>query len=623
MKYIITISVGLFFSVVSSARYQRQDEASHKYNFINQYFKVKKDGSFKLIEEREIEILNETGRKDFGFQKLNYAPNTDSLKLLEAYTVTNGKKIKVSSELIEDKPIASQITGFDLTNQVAITFPDVKVGSKIYLKYSFEKKIPTLKNVFSNSEFFGWKENIQKQNLYFESEMELFYYLNDPDQDLQLEGKKENNLYYLNLALVKPSFFNPIEEKDPYMQRTTTPYIEVSSEKKWSYSMLEPVIIQNELILAEELPEKMSKIVIEAKKLSGFLDRVNYLIKEIQESIRYFGDWRPIKGALIPRNLELIMETGFGDCKDYSALLTVMLRKLGYDSHIAWVYRAYPYIPYDIHMPSLSSYNHAITFVSYENKEYWFDPTNNMVFTQEPLSDISNRNAVILAKDESIFKFIPKNDPNKNSDKTSITYSQWKKDEVSVNVTIEVRGIPASHWAGSELSSSKSAIENDLLEWVTNSVRNTSERHFEPFDLTSRITRDYKFQFSFKEKNSFLKSNYGKAFTLWQNKGLKLIGEETENRETDLFLRSPRVTIYKFKFEKAFAKNFKSLECKINSNWIDISREAKNPKSGLEIEDMITLKKSYIYRNEFESAEFKKVKSKIRECLLGKVVVLQ
>lgn len=622
MNHFIFSLICIFFSNPLFARFQGSDEASHKYSSINQYYKVKKDGTYKGVEEREVLILNETGRKDYGFIKLNYSPNTSDLKIIEAYTITDGKKNKVTSDMIEDKPIASQMTGFDNTNQVSITFPDVKIGSKIYLKYNFERNIPSLKEFFSTNEFFGWKENIEKQNVFIESELELFTYIHDPNKVLTLETKKDKNLYYINATLTKPVFFNPIEEKDPYLQRTATPYIEFSSQKKWSYVMLQPIIEQNENVLSQELPEKLTKIIVAAEKINGFENRVNFLIKEIQEHIRYFGDWRPIKGALIPRDLKQIIETGFGDCKDYSALLTVMLRKLGYDSHIAWVYRAYPFIMYDINLPSLNSYNHAITYASYENKDYWFDATNNMVFTNAPLNDIANRDAVILAKNESIFKFIPAGDPQKNITKLSITYDNINSPEVNGHAILDFKGIPATEWTARELGQSKAAIENRLLEWVTSSVRNITERKFTAFDLTSRISTDYKFDFTYKEKNTFYKSNYGKAFILWENTAIKQIGEEIEKRETDLFLRYPKITEYHFKFNKAKTKNLKSLECKITSKWLDVIRKVYNPSSGLEVKDIITVKQSYISSKDYSSEELKKLKIKLQDCMLGKIIIL-
>lgn len=618
------MTIFLFFTLnsISWARYQNLEEASHRFIQIKQYFKVSKDGSYKGVEEQEIEILNEAGRKDFGSIKLSYSPNTGSIQVEKAYTLTNGKKQAVSQDFIEDKPVASNMAGFDDTNQVTITFPDVKVGSKIYLKYSFARKTPSLKNFFSMSQFFGWKAHIAQQNVYIESELDLHLYVHDSSKNLEIERKKEGNKNYLNIALNKPVYVYPVEEKDPYMPRIATSYVEISSAPKWSYEMLKPIIEQNEAILKQELPEKLQQIAASAEKIQDFKKRVNFLIQEIQDQIRYFGDWRTIKGALVPRDLETIIKTGFGDCKDYSALLVVLLRRLGYDAHIAWVYRGYPFIMYDIHLPALSSYNHAITYVEIDKKEYWFDATNNMVFTQEPLSDISNRDAVILAQNESIFKTIPDNNYKNNIIKINAEFDDIKSSEVSVKAQIDFKGLPASDWAGSELKQSKQSIQNDLLYWLTSTPQNVTQAKYEDFDLKSRITEDYTFKFSFKEKNKFLKSNYGLTFLFWENIAAKLIGNALENRVTDLYMRSPKTYIYQFKFNKMKAHNLKFLECQITSPWVDFSRKVKKLKTGIETLDIVEIKKAFIKHSEFSSKDLNKVKKQVQECMLDKALTL-
>lgn len=621
MKQLFYITL-FFITSTTFARLQKTEEASHRYINLKQYYKISKDGSYKGIEERELEILNEAGRKDYGFIKLHYTPNTGNVKVQEAYSLTNGIKQKVSADMIEDKSIASNGTGFDSTNQITINFPDVKVGSKIYLKYSFEKQTPSLKNFFSTSEFFGWRENIERQNIFIESDLDLKYYLHDPNKHIEVEQKKENSKSYLNISLTKPIFVYPVEEKEPYIPRIATPYIEISTEDNWNYKMLEPLILQNEEVLKQELPEKLKEIANQAKNIQGFQNQVNFLIKEIQDHIRYFGDWRTIKGALVPRDLSIITQTGFGDCKDYSAILTVLLRQLGYDAHIAWVYRGYPFIPYTIHLPSLSNYNHAITYVEKDNKEYWFDATNSMVFTQEPLSDISNRDAVILAKNENIFKFIPNNDYKSNLIKVSVDFDKIGTGEVHAKAQIDLKGLPASDWSGSELKQSKESIKNELLSWVSTAVKNVTENQFEDFDLKSRITTDYSFKFTFKERNKFFKSNYGPSFFLWENSAAKMIGEELEKRDTDLYLKSPKTYIYQFKFKNMKTKNLKFLECHIKSEWLNFNREIKSLKTGIETLDKIEVKKAFIRQSEFSSKEVQTLKKQLQDCMLNKIITL-
>ena len=81
----------LFFSSLAWSRLQKPEEASHRFSQISQYYRIDKRGQYKSISEFEVEILNETGRKEFGFYKFNYAPHLTKITQIEAYTKNENK----------------------------------------------------------------------------------------------------------------------------------------------------------------------------------------------------------------------------------------------------------------------------------------------------------------------------------------------------------------------------------------------------------------------------------------------------------------------------------------------------------------------------------------------------
>jgi len=54
-------------------------------------------------------------------------------------------------EMIEDKPLASVSYGFDEQRQTLISYPNVEIGSKIYLKYQRKEFKAPLDKFFSRS----------------------------------------------------------------------------------------------------------------------------------------------------------------------------------------------------------------------------------------------------------------------------------------------------------------------------------------------------------------------------------------------------------------------------------------------------------------------------------------
>ncbi|MCK6599147.1 MAG: DUF3857 domain-containing protein [Bdellovibrionaceae bacterium] len=622
-KKITVFMIILFLIFNSHGRLQEPSEASHEFTLSNFYFKISKDATYKYIEEREFKILNESGRRDYGMIKINYSPNTTKIKVLEAYSITDEVKTNVPDSMIEDKAIASSGYGFDENFQLTINFPNVKVGSKLYYKISVDKHTLPLKNFFSYLEVFGLKENLKKQNIFLESEIELNHFIHDPNGYLELENKKEKGKYYINIFLKRPIFFNPIEEKEPYIAKTSLPHIEISTAKDWSFDLLKPIIDQNEAVINQKIPNKFALALEQAKRATRFHDQVNILMNEIQNQVRYFGDWRTIKGGIIPRDLETIVSSGFGDCKDFSALLASLLRELGYKANIAWVYRANPYIEFPTQFPSLSTQNHAITHVELENKDYWFDATNSFVFTLSPPPDIANREAIVLRMNNPLKLHIPESKPEQNLIHVLLNFDKVEKFQAKGKAMIELKGLPSIEWTGSELNQSKKEIENRLLEWISSSSRNVNESLFQPFNLQSRIAEDYKFEFTFNVKNAFYKTNQGMAYLLWENYSLKLIGEELEQRTTDLFLRYPRQTIYHLKFNGKKAINPKAIECHFSSEWVDFNRSIKTNTKLTEVIDQIIIKKAYISNSDFLDKKIKKLKDDIQNCLINKALLFQ
>ena len=75
----------------------------------------------------------------------------------------------------------------------------------------------------------------------------------------------------------------------------------------------------------------------------------------------------------MPRSIEEVLRTRFGDCKDQSALVVALLREMGLEARFALVNdRSEMTVPY---LPS-PRFTHVIVQArSGEGRTYWVDPT--------------------------------------------------------------------------------------------------------------------------------------------------------------------------------------------------------------------------------------------------------
>lgn len=110
-----------------------------------------------------------------------YEGVSSDITLIEAKTINNGKESPVTKDRIEDKTLASIGHGFDEQRQILISYPNIGIGSKIYLKYKHTVKAPALAGVFSNLLYFGTGSYWQAAKISVKSELPLHIMVNDPD----------------------------------------------------------------------------------------------------------------------------------------------------------------------------------------------------------------------------------------------------------------------------------------------------------------------------------------------------------------------------------------------------------------------------------------------------------
>ena len=124
----------------------------------------------------------------------------------------------------------------------------------------------------------------------------------------------------------------------------------------------------------DELPEELVTICAEIRAASKSPEQeiVNTL-RWVQRNVRYLGSFID-EHTHAPYALREILRRRFGDCKDKGVLTVAMLRHLGFDAAPALVNtsRRKSITQY---LPGHYCFNHLIVHLSYENEDYFLDPT--------------------------------------------------------------------------------------------------------------------------------------------------------------------------------------------------------------------------------------------------------
>ena len=610
----------LLCSMSSSARFAKHSEASAevKYNIV---LDVEKDGKTTEIFEKYTKILNEKGREKYGSTLLFFTKESSDLEIIEAKVVTNGVTYKVSKENIEIKPLASSPEGFDQSYQVLISFPNITIGSQTYLKWRTRKHEPEVLNHFFTKIRLG-QDYTKDFNLTINSKIPgIKYKLNDPKNIVKLNFKKKGNKEILKMRITKPVFHNIINEPAsidiPSAQRTS---LEISTLTDFS-ELGNYFAPKYEKILESRVPAAFKDILAKAKKIENVYDQINFITSSLNKEIRYMGDWRSVKGKFFPRELDEIVKTGYGDCKDFSIITTKFLRELGYEAYPALVHRgvAFSEIVNEITLPTTDKFNHAIVAVENVNgKTLWIDPTNFVSMAQKIFPDISARNALILNSSPKL-DYIPAIS-SKSSQILIDNTVKINQDSINRALNLTLKGEKALNYTAMQLYTSQEAIK-DMFITMLNGDKPNKYKVSLP-DLSSRIVKDITLKAEYQTDKHLINTNYGKGLSIYFSPDwVGNFVRADESYEGVVFLSEPEALYRKIRIKNYPAKSLELLNYNIKNNWFIATRECIHDGEDVVINEKIELLDSFINPDDIKTKQFKDAKNFIKQNFSNAVII--
>jgi len=459
----------------------------------SQKIHVRADGKFTADVDETYQIQNEEGRARFGTWSQSYNATTTKFKLFGAETIIGSERIPVAEGMIEDKPVAGDVTGFDQNNQVKISFPKAEIGAKLHIKYAVKVKQVPFPGQYAARFTFGQAYLEEGSVLEIDSKIPLTVHVHDLNQKLKVEKvESHGGVTHLRVTLKAPIYEAAMNEPDSYpLSPAEVTSVEVSSAA--GYNVFAQAVIQDyERVLRAPLPPLYAKILKDAAAVKGSpTDVINAVTTGLIDEIRYMGDWRTVKGEFVPRPLAEVATTKFGDCKDFAAGTVAILRHLGFKAYPAWIYRGD--LPNQMPTLPIPFSNHAIAYVVTPQGPLWVDATNTASFAQGTFDDILNRAALVLDPARPRLEHTPAGKPD-DARYNSVAHMSLQGDYgVHVEDQTSFIGAAAAPITGAELVQSKATID-----WaVTRALAATHRiRHSEvgPYNLTSRIVKDATFQ---------------------------------------------------------------------------------------------------------------------------------
>ncbi len=612
-NFTLLLGLGIYCSWLpqAQARWATPDDAEWATEDYNLDITVHKDGTYKTTTESLNAILRD-GARSMSNYRLSYNSRASKFKVVEAATINAGVTVPVESEFIEDKPQASRMNGFDQMNLVVIAFPKVAIGSLLHVKYTEEHKEVPFPNHYSARFEFGHNWYVKKYGLHLRSELPLQLEKNDPQNKLEIvQSKNSDGEYELSVKLKSPLYTHAIDEPWPSTNKKDLTWVVVSSSKSYA-EMADSLAEKYEEVLNADLPPAYQKIFEAAKAGKTMVERLNIITAALNTEVRYMGDWRPIAGGHVPRTLELVAKTKFGDCKDFASGTVAILRKLGVTANVAWVERSSQASP----LPPLAytgAFNHAIVWAKAESREWWIDPTNFASFAQGIFTDIIDRQALVVAVKASHLGTIPTGLSMESVRENNSRVTLERSGDAKIDATLGFRGRAAAGYTGALMKQSKDHVDHAIITSLVDENR-LKWSEIDAYDLGSRVTRDFSIKLRWQEARYSMRTTVGPAFYLGQQEVDHLVRLETHKRVTDLFQGSPDVVVDTDFIDNIRMLGQKAPECTLDSPWISVSRKFTQTPRGLKIVDRREIKKSLITVEELKGEVFGKFQKRLQEC---------
>jgi cellulose synthase operon protein C len=325
------------------------------------------------------------------------------------------------------------------TRALVVVFPDLEPGDVVELRYRVDDIAH--RNLFAD--YFGDLHPLQGGSPIVRSEYVLItpvsrrFYAHVPKLDGLTARSEVRNGRRIERYLAENMPAIVAEGGMPGLTETA-PYLHVSTYKGW-----EDVgrwywgLIKDQLYADESLKRTVRELVKGAKDNREKVQRIH---RWVVSNTRYVGLEFGIHGYM-PYRVPLIVQRGFGDCKDKASLMYTMLREAGVDARIVLVRtRRNGAI---LEQPaSLAVFDHAITYVP--EFDLYIDGTAEHSGTTElPVQD-QGVTVLVVGPDGAELKRTPVLAAEKNTRRRTLRVALAADGSAEVNAEESIAGADAA-----------------------------------------------------------------------------------------------------------------------------------------------------------------------------------
>ncbi len=350
----------IFSSTTISANEYKQD-ILYRFSIYHINYTINDDASFTEEHISSKKILKEKALKYLKKAYVSYSTSIQSAEVVEAYTLkANGQKINVPKDnyqLTIKGGKGSNKALFSDRTSLSLVFPNVEVGDTVHFHYKLIAKEPIFPNQFSENMGF------YKSEAYDDVKISINAPKNMKLNTEVREFKKEKNIIKNGRQLIQWSWKNPDpiryerENFSVYNGDEHPGYIISTFDSHDEIAQAYGVRATPKAKVTERIKKLAAKI---AQNNTEKNDVARSLYDWVATNISYAGNCVGL-GAVVPHDIDFILDNMMGDCKDHATLLQALLSAKGIESTQALINSGSAYkLP---KIPEVSMVNHVITYI--------------------------------------------------------------------------------------------------------------------------------------------------------------------------------------------------------------------------------------------------------------------
>lgn len=324
-------------------------------------FDVNADGSYEQVTRYTLTVLKESALNDAKEDSFSYSTSVSEGEVVEAWTQkASGQRLPVPANNYQLHTAGGRGDGgpfYSDRSSVSVVFPDVAVGDQVHLTWRLKVK----EAIFPGQ--FTLREQFSPYTAYGLADIQVTV-----PETLQVQQQA------WNLQAKIPTVANG-RRHYRWTWRNPQPDRWTAARKGIEVLEQEPVLLFSTLRSHRDIAEAYGararpKAAVTPRiqtladsivpKDAAPADKARALYEWIQKNITYGGNCIGI-GAVVPRDLDVVLDNRIGDCKDRATLLQALLAAVGVPSTQALVNAGSLYeLPA---VPVVANINHAINYL--------------------------------------------------------------------------------------------------------------------------------------------------------------------------------------------------------------------------------------------------------------------